>query len=106
MGKKVSDYINVYKMYIILLFTFSLIINHSLDHGTQLPYIRKAEAEGYDVLVMNSNDNYRNGKPIKHNSSPTAHGQYVWEKFVLNSKYKSVGIVAHSYGGVVAYDLV
>lgn len=36
----------------------SLIINHSLDHGTQIPYIRRAKELGYEVLITNTNDNY------------------------------------------------
>lgn len=29
----------------------------SMETGTQLPYIRKAVALGYGVLVLNTNDN-------------------------------------------------
>jgi len=42
-----------------------LIINHSLESGTQLPYIKKAIADGFGVIVMNTNDNRRNGRVIK-----------------------------------------
>lgn len=34
-------------------------INHSLDAGTQLPFIKKAMSMGYAVLVANTNDNTR-----------------------------------------------
>jgi len=33
-----------------------LIINDCLDSGTQLPYIRRAHAADWGVLVMNTND--------------------------------------------------
>ena len=36
---------------------FRLMINNSLDEGTQLPYIRKALGLGYGVVVLNTNDN-------------------------------------------------
>jgi hypothetical protein len=39
------------------LFTCRLIINDSLDTGSQLPYIREAKELGYNVLVLNTNDN-------------------------------------------------
>jgi hypothetical protein len=38
-------------------YTCRLIINDCLDNGSQLPYIRKAKALGYNVLVLNTNDN-------------------------------------------------
>uniref|UniRef100_W8B7Y2 UPF0528 protein CG10038 n=1 Tax=Ceratitis capitata TaxID=7213 RepID=W8B7Y2_CERCA len=87
----------------------SLIINNSLDHGTQIPYIKRAESLGYDILVTNTNDNYRNingeSKPIPRVGSASAHARYVWEKYVMACKPESVAIVAHSYGGAIAMDL-
>uniref|UniRef100_A0A915E7R3 Arb2 domain-containing protein n=1 Tax=Ditylenchus dipsaci TaxID=166011 RepID=A0A915E7R3_9BILA len=35
-----------------------LIINESLEVGSQLPYIRKCQLRGWSVLVMNTNDNF------------------------------------------------
>lgn len=36
-----------------------LIINNSLDQGTMLPDVLWAKEKGYDILVMNTNDNHR-----------------------------------------------
>ncbi|ROT74273.1 hypothetical protein C7M84_007206 [Penaeus vannamei] len=36
-----------------------LTINNSIDVGTQIPYLQLARREGYAVLVLNPNDNYR-----------------------------------------------
>lgn len=83
-------------------FFVSLIINHSLEHGTQIPYIRKAKELGYEVLITNTND----VTPAPENSNPMEHAAYVWKHFVEKSKPESVAVVAHSYGGVVAMDLV
>lgn len=82
----------------------SLIINQSLDHGSQLPYIRRALQLGYDVLVLNTNDNQRNGRVIAQCRDPNAHAAYVWQTLVAPSPAR-VAIVAHSYGGVVAMQL-
>eukprot|EP00731_Ephydatia_muelleri_P020011 Em0012g836a len=42
-----------------------LIINHSLESGTQLPYIARAKQEGYGVIVLNTNRNRdENGRSI------------------------------------------
>jgi len=80
-----------------------LIINHSLESGTQLPYIRKARQLGYGVLVLNTNNNHdrHTRQPIRGSSCPEEHFLSVWEEFVKPSKAQDVAIVAHSYGGVV-----
>ncbi|XP_063956056.1 cotranscriptional regulator ARB2A homolog [Lytechinus pictus] len=83
-----------------------LIINDCLDSGTQLPYIKKALEEGYEVLVMNTNENRgpdSSGRsvPIRKSSSPYEHGVYVWDKFIASRPVRHVAIVAHSMGGSV-----
>ncbi|XP_039947653.1 FAM172 family protein homolog CG10038 isoform X1 [Bactrocera tryoni] len=87
----------------------SLIINNSIDHGTQIPYIKRAQSLGYDILVTNTNDNSRNIngeiRPIPRLGHATAHARYVWEKYVMGCNPESVAIVAHSYGGAIAMDL-
>lgn len=86
----------------------SLIINHSLDHGTQIPYIKRAIKEGYDVIVTNTNHNFRDGnrKPLIGNRNATEHAQTVWQTILRSmNDVKSFAVVAHSYGGVVTVDL-
>ena len=88
-----------------------LIINHSLDSGTQLPYISRAKKEGYGVIVLNTNRNRdENGQPILGNENPENHAAYVWENVIapaLQSKaVTQIDIVAHSYGGVVTCNMV
>lgn len=85
----------------------SLIINQSTYHGTQIPYIKRAIELGYDVLITNTNHNYRteNGNkiPLKGNQSPEAHITSVWKQLIepVFDTIESFAIVAHSYGGVV-----
>ena len=86
-------------------FSRSLIINDSLDSGTVLPYIKKAQQEGYEVIITNTNDNFRNGYPIEKNSSPEKHAETVWKNFVRKINPKKIAIVAHSYGGCVVTHL-
>ncbi|XP_058452110.1 FAM172 family protein homolog CG10038 isoform X2 [Malaya genurostris] len=87
----------------------SLIINHSLDSGTQIPYINKGRELGYEVLLTNTNDNYRKvgsaTKGIKGSRNPTEHAVSVFEKHVIACDPEAVAIVAHSYGGVVTVEL-
>lgn len=87
-----------------------LIINNSLEHGTQLPYIQRAQKLGYDILVTNTNDTTRiiKGKrtPIKGVDNSMNHAAYVWEHIIMPSQPESVAIVAHSFGGSVCRALV
>lgn len=59
----------------------------------------------YDVLVLNTNDNYRNHKRIAKNGSPIEHAEYVFGKFIEKNRPEAMAIVAHSYGGHVAMSL-
>lgn len=70
-----------------------------------LPYIKRARAEGYEILITNTNDNRRNGKPIEGSGSPEEHGATAWKEIVQNSNAKSIAIVAHSAGGFVTSAL-
>ncbi|OWR51496.1 Syntaxin-18 [Danaus plexippus plexippus] len=79
----------------------SLIINDCLDTGTQIPYIKKAQAKGYGILVLNSNDNFRGDNKISHSSSAEEHANYVWKTYIKPTKAASILIVAHSYGGIL-----
>lgn len=89
----------------------SLIINQSIDHGTQIPYIRRAKELGFDVLVTNGNENYRTSDDgtrteIAGSESPEAHAFSVWQQIIVPAKnLESLVIVAHSYGGVVTTAL-
>lgn len=87
----------------------SLIINDSLQSGTQIPYIKKAKALGYGVFVFNTNDNtvLVDGKvvPIKGSSNPTEHANSVWNDYVKSAKAKHIVVVAHSFGGVCTVEL-
>jgi len=88
----------------------TLIINQSLDHGSQIPYVKKALSLGYDILITNTNDISRvvDGKPqpIPGLDKPQAHADYVFKKYVVDTDPDSVAIVAHSFGGPITMKLV
>lgn len=74
--------------------------------GTQIPYIKKALAKDYGVMLLNTNENcYPNGKDIYHSSSAEEHALYVWETYIAKTNAENIAIVAHSYGGVVTVTL-
>lgn len=89
----------------------SLIINQSVDHGTQIPYIKRAVDLGYDVLVTNTNHRYRikDGERIylDGHESPEEHINSVWDQLIEPAldTIESFAVVAHSYGGVVTLSM-
>lgn len=76
-----------------------------MDAGTVFPYVKRAQAQGFEVVITNTNDNRRNGEYIEGSRSPEEHAATVWEKVVQPSDAKSIAVVAHSYGGHVASSL-
>ena len=64
-----------------------LIINDNLDAGTQLPYIKRAQEDGYAVVVLNTNNNKdENGKLIEGSKTPIKHAFSAWEQVVKKVK--------------------
>ena len=53
------------------------------------------------VLIMNPNLRYDpdTNEPIPSCKTMESHANYVWEKYVVPSKFKKFFIVAHSAGG-------
>lgn len=76
-----------------------------MDAGTVLPYIKRAQSLGYEVIVTNTNDVYRDGNKIIGSETPEKHATMVWKKIVQPANAKSIAVVAHSYGGYVACSL-
>lgn len=86
-----------------------LIVYQSLNKGTMLPLIRRARENGYDVLVMNPNDNKRYVEhlkrelPIPGSENAINHAKSVWNELIAPAQnVQNIAIVAHDdAGGVV-----
>ena len=66
-------------------------INDNFGLGTMLPQIKWAIQHKYAVLVMNPNHELGRGMQ--------KHACQVWEKFVVNSGFTNIHLIAHSAGG-------
>lgn len=83
-----------------------LIINNSLDQGTQISYIKDAINLGLGVVVFNTNQNHIVDqdnvlREITGSSTPEEHASTVWKQLISPAQATNIIIVAHSYGGVV-----
>eukprot|EP01130_Rhizamoeba_saxonica_P010068 TRINITY_DN4123_c0_g1_i1.p1 TRINITY_DN4123_c0_g1~~TRINITY_DN4123_c0_g1_i1.p1 ORF type:complete len:342 (+),score=60.13 TRINITY_DN4123_c0_g1_i1:47-1072(+) len=97
----------------------ALCINDSLETGSILPYLNKAQELGYGVIVPNPNFNedyeevpiitrdaiindaieYPKKVKISENSTPFKHVHYVWENLINTHAAEKISIIAHSAGG-------
>ena len=76
-----------------------------------LPQIFDADANGFDVIIMNPNynrdpltkvRNYFNifiQTTIPKCHSMEDHAKFVWKKYIMDSKHDELYIIAHSAGG-------
>ncbi|XP_038657733.1 putative protein FAM172B [Scyliorhinus canicula] len=108
-----------------------LIVHDSLNTGTQIPFIKQALVEQYEVMVLNVNDNFTDIKQDdgaeeqttcdsdqqEHNlkleqipklgfESLEAHTIYVWDHFISTSPDMSVAFIVHGYGGLAFVNLL
>ncbi|GAM22689.1 hypothetical protein SAMD00019534_058640 [Acytostelium subglobosum LB1] len=84
----------------------SLCINDSLKTGSILPYLERAELNGFATIVLNPNLNFVGNSPVEGSESPINHALYCYDNFVAKSPAQQVVIVAHSFGGVVTMNLL
>ncbi|XP_051870436.1 putative protein FAM172B [Pristis pectinata] len=103
-----------------------LIVHDCLDTGTQIPFIKQALREHYEVMVLNPNDNFMVVKtdaecaqneynvevektpeiPKKGLESAEQHIFYIWDHFIVKCSPMSVAIIAHGYGGLAFVNLL
>ena len=66
-----------------------------------LPFVDRCFELGIPVLVMNPNFNSdpETGVGIPHSRDMTDHALYIWDKYVKDSGFDQICVVAHSAGG-------
>ncbi|CAD6187856.1 unnamed protein product [Caenorhabditis auriculariae] len=80
-----------------------LIINENINRGTQFPYIERALANGWGVVVLNTNLTESKGIRLKNSSDPIEHACNVWKWFISPCAAEKIFVVAHSRGGPDIY---
>ncbi|CAG8534026.1 7737_t:CDS:10 [Ambispora gerdemannii] len=97
-----------------------MLTEKSINDGGMVTYTKRARSLGCSVLITNPNEIYwYKGKavvtlpkatvpfdPIPENESPEAHLEYVFKHFIKPSAAKKIFIIANSYGGYCAVDLL
>ncbi|XP_072118333.1 putative protein ARB2BP [Mobula birostris] len=101
-----------------------LIVHDCLDTGTQIPFIKRALSEQYEVMVLNPNDNFlaietghsanaecpqTEHKVEKLKRGVESHEQhilYIWDHFLSECAPMSVAFVVHGYGGLAFVSLL
>ncbi|VDK83498.1 unnamed protein product [Litomosoides sigmodontis] len=86
-----------------------LIMNESLNMGSQLPYLRVCSNRDWGVVVMNTNMNVTNSYPLEElpgSRTPVEHGINVWKTYITRAKASSIAVIAHSAGGSVIAGIV
>ncbi|CAI4230632.1 unnamed protein product [Auanema sp. JU1783] len=80
-----------------------LIMNENLDRGSQIPYIERAMANEWGVLVMNTNNNIHlineHEVPLRYSKDSGMHAVNCWYRFVKYARASRIYVVAHSRGG-------
>ena len=70
-----------------------MMMNETLQRGTQLPHIRRAKDEGYGIVVLNGNSNGNNMK-------------YCWENILSKLPAKKFAMITDGEGGQIGVKQV
>ena len=87
----------------------SVCINESLNLGSIIPFIQKAQLNEMAVIIFNPNErtDLKTGKKIKEFERMESHCKWVYENIILqHSKARNYYFVSHSMGGYCTVDLI
>ncbi|CAJ0828843.1 8803_t:CDS:10, partial [Entrophospora sp. SA101] len=109
------DYLENDKMMIFIPGTANMIgcwsrrvmIDVSINDGSMISYVKRAREMGFSVIIVNPNEVFwYKGKAVVRSETPESHTNYVFENFVIPSSANKIFIVANSYGGHCAVDVM
>ena len=93
------------------IFSRSLCLEQGLSKGSMIPYIERALAAKYAVLVLRPNTNSigekPNNIPILGSESPEIHALYVWENIVAKAENLNyIALLGYGNGASLCKDLL
>lgn len=97
------------------IFSRSLCLDEGLSKGSMLPYVERAIAAGWSVMILRPNansvtinnaDGSNTKMPILGSESPEAHILFVWENIISKAEnIRSIALLGYGNGGSLCKDL-
>ena len=86
----------------------SVCINENLALGSMLPFLETCKNKDIPVIVMNPNYNRcpQTGHMVPYSHTMSDHASWVWDKYVRNSGFDEIYVVAHSAGGMCLNNII
>jgi hypothetical protein len=99
------------------IFSRSICFDNGLSKGSMLPYIAKAKADGYAILILRANTNSVSVQPdetkaptkvpIEGSESPELHALFVWDNFIAKAEnIKKIALLSYGNGASLCKDLL
>ena len=93
------------------IFSRSICMEQGLSKGSMLPYIHRARAAGYAVMVLRPNTNsvFVEGRkfPITGSESPEFHAMYAWENIISKAdNVQQIAFLSYGNGASLVKDLI
>ena len=121
-----SDYQSKTKLLVIVqnavgsmmgIFSRSICLESGLSKGSMLPYIAKAKADGFAILILRANTNSVSLQPdetkaptkvpIEGSESPEMHALFVWNNFVAKAdNIEQIALLSYGNGASLCKDLL
>ena len=85
----------------------SVNVYENFELGSMLPVIQRCQQLDIPVLVMNPNYDRdpETNKNVPFSDNMNEHALFVWEKYVLNSGFDQIDVIAHSCGGYCVQEI-
>lgn len=99
------------------IFSRSICFDEGLSKGSMLPYIAKAKADGYAILILRANTNSISVQPdvtkaptkvpIEGSESPELHALFAWDNFIAKAENISkIALLSYGNGASLCKDLL
>ena len=83
-------------------------MNEDLDMGSVFPFVKRAEKDGYSVIIYNPNKHFDEDtkESIPGSETMSIHCLNVWQTIMRMCEARDIYIIAHSAGGPCVSDIM